>query len=73
MKEAIHPAYNDKATISCVCGVKYTVGSTKETMAVEICRACHPFFTGQEKVIDSAGRVEKFKARRAKAAPKAKK
>jgi large subunit ribosomal protein L31 len=67
MKEAIHPAYIEQAKINCVCGVTYTVGSTKETMAVEICRACHPFFTGQEKIMDSAGRVEKFKARRAKA------
>jgi large subunit ribosomal protein L31 len=71
MKESTHPTYHDKASIACVCGVTYTVGSTKESMSVEICRACHPFFTGQEKIMDTAGRVEKFKARRAKAAPKA--
>ena len=46
------------------------VGSTKEKLSVEICAACHPFYTGTEKIIDTAGRVEKFKARRAKATPK---
>lgn len=67
MKENIHPKYYEKAVIHCACGKEITVGSTKEKMEVEICSACHPFFTGKKKLIDIAGRVEKFKARRAKA------
>jgi len=67
MKKDIHPKYYPEATIKCACGNIITVGSTKENMEVEICSACHPFFTGKEKIIDTAGRVEKFKARQAKA------
>ena len=63
MKADIHPKYFPKATITCACGAVYTLGSTKEKMEVEICAACHPFYTGNEKVLDAAGRVEKFKAR----------
>ena len=72
MKANIHPTYYPKAQFICACGATYTIGSTKEKVEVEICGACHPFYTGNEKVIDSAGRVEKFKARRAgaTAAPK---
>ena len=73
MKKDIHPAYYSKATATCGCGAKYTVGSTKEKIEVEICSNCHPFFTGKEKLIDTAGRVEKFKARREKAAAASKK
>lgn len=68
MKHDIHPAYFPNAKVSCVCGHKFTVGSTKEHIAVEICYNCHPFYTGKEKLIDTAGKVEKFKARRDKAA-----
>jgi len=67
MKKEIHPKYFSDATIKCACGNKITVGSTKEKNEVELCSACHPFFTGKEKLIDTAGRVEKFKTRRAKA------
>ncbi|MEK7610518.1 MAG: 50S ribosomal protein L31 [Patescibacteria group bacterium] len=67
MKKEIHPTYYPAATATCSCGESFTVGSTKEKLEVEICSACHPFFSGQEKVIDTAGRVEKFKTRRAKA------
>jgi large subunit ribosomal protein L31 len=67
MKTEIHPKYNTDAKVSCSCGNTFTVGSTQKEIKVEICSACHPFFTGNEKVIDSAGRVEKFKARRAAA------
>ncbi len=67
MKKEIHPEYYIDAKVSCLCGNKFTVGATKKEIKVEICSACHPFFTGNEKVIDSAGRVEKFKARRANA------
>ncbi len=67
MKADIHPVYYPNATVSCACGVVYTIGSTKEKQTVEICSACHPFYTGTEKIIDTAGRVEKFKTRREKA------
>lgn len=73
MKKDIHPTYFPAATVTCACGNKFTVGSTKEKIEVEICGACHPFFTGQEKVMDTAGRVEKFKARQSKAAAPTKK
>ena len=68
MKTDIHPVYFPKAKVTCACGNSFTLGSTKETIEVEICSACHPFFTGTEKVLDTAGRVEKFKARKEKAA-----
>jgi len=67
MKTEIHPKYYSDAKVSCYCGNTFVVGSTQKEIKVEICSACHPFFTGNEKVIDSAGRVEKFKARRAAA------
>lgn len=67
MKTEIHPQYYTDAKVSCSCGNKFTVGSTQKEIHVEICSACHPFFTGNEKVIDAAGRVERFKARRAAA------
>lgn len=67
MKADIHPTYFDKAIATCACGATYTVGSTKESISVEICSACHPFYTGQEKVLDTTGRVDKFKKRAAAA------
>jgi large subunit ribosomal protein L31 len=70
MKAEIHPKYFPEATVTCACGRTFTVGSTKEKLEVEICSNCHPFYTGNEKILDAAGRVEKFKARRSKAAPK---
>lgn len=60
MKEAIHPNYT-KTTITCACGAVYEVGSTKENVRVEICAKCHPFYTGRQKLVDTGGRVEKFK------------
>ncbi len=63
MKKDIHPTYYPNAKVKCACGNKFVVGSTLENIEVEICSACHPFFTGQDKVIDTAGRVERFKAR----------
>ena len=65
MKKEIHPTYH-QAKVDCACGNVFTVGSTKEKLEVEICSACHPFYTGTSKVIDTAGRVEKFKQRLAK-------
>lgn len=73
MKKDIHPTYYSAAEVTCVCGNRFTVGSTREKLQVEICSACHPFFTGEEKVMDTAGRVEKFKTRQAKASTKSKK
>lgn len=67
MKKDIHPKFYEKAKVVCACGSTFEVGSTREKIEVEICSACHPFFTGQEKVMDTAGRVEKFKTRMAKA------
>ena len=75
MKTEIHPAYYKNTKVICSCGNTFTVGATKKEIHVEICAKCHPFYTGEEKLIDTAGRVEKFKTRRAKAAtePKTKK
>ncbi|HEY4511204.1 MAG TPA: 50S ribosomal protein L31 [Candidatus Paceibacterota bacterium] len=67
MKLDTHPTYHDKARITCACGNAFTTGSTQESISIEICSVCHPFFTGTEKIIDAAGRVERFKARRAAA------
>lgn len=68
MKQDIHPKYYEKATVRCACGNSFTIGSTKPEIQVEICYNCHPFYTGKEKLIDTAGKVEKFEARRKKAA-----
>ena len=70
MKKDLHPKYYNTAEATCVCGAKYTVGSTKEKISIEICSACHPFYTGQEKVLDTAGRLERFNSRKAKAVAK---
>jgi len=61
MKKEIHPQYFPNATIECACGNKIQVGSTKKHIKVEVCSKCHPFFTGKAKLIDRAGRVERFK------------
>lgn len=66
MKEKIHPKYYAKAKVHCACGNNFEVGATKEFIETEICFKCHPFYTGKEKVIDVAGRVERFKKRLAK-------
>lgn len=60
MKEGIHPKYAD-TTIKCACGNVIETGSTKENITVEICSKCHPFFTGKQKLVDTGGRVEKFR------------
>ncbi len=59
MKKNIHPKY-EEIKITCACGNVFVTHSTKADMSVEICSACHPFFTGKQKIIDTAGRVEKF-------------
>lgn len=63
MKANIHPKWYPNAKVVCACGNTFTVGSTKEEIRVEICSACHPFFTGQQKFVDTLGRVEKFQKR----------
>ncbi|MBI4032304.1 50S ribosomal protein L31 [Candidatus Berkelbacteria bacterium] len=68
MKATIHPTYHAKAQVSCNCGMTFEVGSTKEAIKVEVCSNCHPFYTGRSLLIDAAGRVDKFEARRKKAA-----
>lgn len=71
MKAEIHPKYTEKSAVTCACGTTFAFGSTMPKIDVEICSACHPYFTGNDKVIDSAGRVEKFKARATKTTTKA--
>jgi large subunit ribosomal protein L31 len=63
MKEKIHPKYYKDAQVSCSCGNTWTTGSTKKTLKVELCSKCHPYFTGEQRIVDTAGRVEKFKKR----------
>jgi large subunit ribosomal protein L31 len=65
MKEGIHPTYHD-TSIECACGNKIEVGSTKKDIHVEICSKCHPFFTGKQKLVDTAGRIERFRRKYAK-------
>ncbi|MBC7836747.1 50S ribosomal protein L31 [Acetobacteraceae bacterium] len=72
MKTDTHPTYFPEAKVVCACGNKMTIGSTKEKIEVEICSNCHPFYTGNDKIMDAAGRVEKFKARKARATTKSK-
>lgn len=75
MKKDIHPKFNLATKATCSCGATYTVGSTTDAISVEICSSCHPYYTGNEKIIDAAGRVDRFKKRAAagKATTKAKK
>jgi large subunit ribosomal protein L31 len=70
MKKDIHGEYFADAVATCACGAKYVVGSTQKEIEVEICSACHPFYTGQEKVLDTAGRVDRFKKKVAAATVK---
>lgn len=70
MKKDIHPKYNSAAKVVCACGNTFTVGSTLPEINVEICSKCHPFYSGNEKVLDTAGRVDRFKKRAAVAKKK---
>jgi len=63
MKKGIHPEWYPEAKVICACGNTFTVGSTKPVLKVEVCSKCHPFFTGEERIVDTAGQVEKFKKR----------
>ena len=66
MKTGIHPEYM-KSVVTCICGNTFVTGSTTGNLKVEICSNCHPFFTGKQKLVDSAGRVERFNKRYKKA------
>ena len=68
MKKNIHPQYYSQAKVTCTCGNTFTVGSTKPEIKVEICSACHPFFTGEMKYVDTGGRVKRFEERQRAAA-----
>jgi len=63
MKDKIHPKYYHDARVICSCGNIFTTGSTKKELKVEVCSQCHPFFTGERRVLDTTGRVERFKRR----------
>ena len=62
MKEGIHPEYHD-VEVRCACGATFETRSTKEELRLEICNSCHPFYTGKQKLVDTAGMVEKFERR----------
>lgn len=63
MKTNIHPHYFEQAQVICVCGNRFNVGSTKDTIHIELCNKCHPFYTGETKFVDSASRIDKFTQR----------
>jgi len=63
MKDKIHPKYYTDATVACACGNSFTTGSTRKLMKVEVCSKCHPVFTGERRIMDITGRVERFKRR----------
>jgi len=73
MKKKIHPKHNNNSIVTCACGATFPVGSTMDQINIEICSQCHPFYTGNEKVLDTAGRVDRFKKRVALSASKTKK
>ncbi|MBE3574159.1 MAG: 50S ribosomal protein L31 [Firmicutes bacterium] len=62
MKKGIHPEYY-QATVTCACGNTFTTGSTKKALRVDVCSKCHPFFTGQQRLVDTGGRVERFRSK----------
>ncbi len=68
MKDKIHPKYYPQAKIICACGNTFTIGSTEPELKIELCSKCHPFYTGKQKLVDTARRVEKFQERSAKKA-----
>ena len=63
MKQKIHPQYHDDCVVTCACGNTFTTGSTKKEIRIELCNKCHPFYTGKQKFVDTARRVEKFQER----------
>ena len=63
MKKDIHPQYYNSATVTCSCGNTFLTGATKPALRVEICSRCHPFYTGQQRVVDTEGRIERLRRR----------
>ncbi len=63
MKDKIHPKYYSNAKVTCACGNSFVTGATKKEIRVEVCSKCHPFFTGEQRIVDTAGRVERFRRR----------
>ena len=63
MKEKIHPEFYEDAVVTCSCGNTFVTGATKKQLRVEVCSKCHPFFTGERRIVDTEGRVERFKRR----------
>jgi large subunit ribosomal protein L31 len=63
LKEKVHPQYYPQAKVVCSCGNTFTVGSTRKEIRVELCSKCHPYYTGEQRVVDTAGRVERFRRR----------
>ena len=63
MKTNIHPTYYPEAKVVCSCGNTFTVGATKELIRVEVCSVCHPFYTGEQRIVDTEGRVERLRRR----------
>ncbi len=63
MKEEIHPKYYTEATVVCGCGNTWTTGATQEMIRTDVCSACHPFYTGEQRIVDTAGQVERFMRR----------
>lgn len=70
MKEKIHPTYSHNVKVTCTCGNTFVTGSTIDSIVTELCSQCHPFYTGEQKIVDTANLVSKFEARRKKAAAK---
>jgi large subunit ribosomal protein L31 len=60
MKEGLHPEYHNDAVVKCACGNTFTTGSIKSELKIDVCSNCHPFYTGQQKILDTGGRIEKF-------------
>jgi len=63
MKEGIHPVYHHDALVTCACGATFTTGSTSKALRIDVCSKCHPFYTGQQRIVDTAGQVERFMRR----------
>ncbi|MEC7920565.1 MAG: 50S ribosomal protein L31 [Chloroflexota bacterium] len=63
MKKEIHPEYFEDASVSCICGNSYKTGATQNEIRVEICSKCHPFYTGEQRIVDTEGRVERMRRR----------
>jgi large subunit ribosomal protein L31 len=63
MKNNIHPKYYPNATVICACGNTWTTGATQQVIRTDVCSACHPFFTGEQRIVDTAGQVERFMRR----------